>query len=53
MVLRQHLTEKPVSLNQLVPGVPEAAAQAIERALAKAPEERWQSAGEMRKALLL
>lgn len=53
MVLRQHLTEKPVSLNQLVPGVPEAAAQAIERALAKAPEERWQSAGDMRKALLL
>jgi serine/threonine-protein kinase len=53
MVLRQHLTENPVSLNQLVPGVPEAMAQAIERALAKAPEERWQSAGEMRKALLL
>lgn len=53
MVLRQHLAEKPVSLAQLVPGVPEAMAQAIERALAKAPEERWQSAGEMRKALLL
>jgi serine/threonine-protein kinase len=53
MVLRQHLTEKPVSLSQLVPGVPEAMAQGIERALAKAPEERWQSAGEMRKALLL
>jgi serine/threonine protein kinase len=53
MVLRQHLTEAPLSLSQLVPGIPPGMVQAIERALAKAPEERWQSAGEMRSALLL
>jgi eukaryotic-like serine/threonine-protein kinase len=53
MVLRQHLAETPPSIEQLVPGVPPGMARAVERALAKAPEERWQSAGEMRKALLL
>jgi serine/threonine-protein kinase len=53
MVLRQHLADSPPPLNQLVPGVPAGMVRAIERALAKAPEERWQSAGEMRNALLL
>ena len=53
MVLRQHLSETPPPLTQLVPGVPEGMAQAVHRALAKAPEARWQSAGEMRNAVLL
>jgi serine/threonine-protein kinase len=53
MVLRQHLTEPVPSLLALVPGIPPGFAQAIDRALAKAPQERWQSAGEMRTAVLL
>jgi serine/threonine-protein kinase len=53
MVLRQHLSDSPPSLTTLVPGLPAGMAEAIERALAKAPEDRWQSAGEMRKAVLL
>ena len=53
MVLRQHLSESPPSLAALVPGVPPGLVQSIERALAKAPEARWQSAGAMRNAMLL
>jgi eukaryotic-like serine/threonine-protein kinase len=53
MVLRQHLSESPPSLAALVPGVPPGLVRSIERALAKAPEARWQSAGEMRNAMLL
>ena len=53
MVLRQHLSDSPPPLTALVPGLPAGMAEAIERALAKAPEDRWQSAGEMRKAVLL
>ncbi len=53
MVLRLHLTDPPPNLAALVPGVPPGLVQAIDRALAKAPESRWQSAGEMRRAVLL
>ena len=53
MVLRQHLTDSPPNLAAFVPGLPPGLAQAIERALAKAPEDRWQSAGAMRSAVLL
>jgi len=53
MVLRQHLTESPPNLAAFVPGLPPGLAQAIDRALAKAPEDRWQSAGAMRSAVLL
>ncbi|HET8625184.1 MAG TPA: serine/threonine-protein kinase [Gemmatimonadales bacterium] len=53
MVLRQHLSDRPPNLTSLVPGVPPSLANAIERALAKSAEDRWQSAGEMRNAVLL
>ena len=53
MVLRQHLSDPPPSLSALVSGIPAGFAGAIERALAKPAEERWQSAGEMRNAVLL
>jgi serine/threonine protein kinase len=53
MVLRLHMSEPPPSLTALVPGAPPGLIQGIERALAKAPEDRWRSAGEMRSAVLL
>ncbi len=53
MVLRQHLTDPPPNVAAYAPEVPPGLAQAIDRALAKAPEDRWQSAGEMRSAVLL
>jgi serine/threonine-protein kinase len=53
MVLRQHLTDPPPNVAAFAPEVPPGLSQAIDRALAKAPEDRWQSAGEMRGAVLL
>ncbi|HEX2451036.1 MAG TPA: serine/threonine-protein kinase [Gemmatimonadales bacterium] len=53
MVLRQHLSDPPPGLAALVPATPPGLADALGRALAKAPEDRWQSAGEMRNAVLL
>ncbi len=53
MVLRQHLTDTAQDLSSLVPGVPSSLADAIGRALAKEPADRWQTAGEMRNAVLL
>src|SRR6185369_3543353 len=45
--------EQPcIPLNQRAPHVPQAVCQIIDRALAKDPEQRWQSAGAMRNALL-
>lgn len=41
-----------VPLRQRVPEVPERAAEVIERALAKDPAQRWQSAAAMRTALM-
>jgi pSer/pThr/pTyr-binding forkhead associated (FHA) protein len=41
-----------IPLRQRVPEVPEIVAQVIERALAKDPENRWQSAAAMRTALM-
>jgi hypothetical protein len=41
-----------VPLRQRVPEVPERAAEVIERALAKDPAHRWQSAAAMRTALM-
>jgi eukaryotic-like serine/threonine-protein kinase len=43
---------KVIPLRQRVPEVPEMVAQVIERALAKEPENRWQSAAAMRTALM-
>jgi len=45
--------EQPcIPLNQRAPHVPQAVCQIIDRALAKDPSQRWQSAGAMRNALL-
>jgi hypothetical protein len=41
-----------VPLRQRAPEVPERAAEVIERALAKDPAHRWQSAAAMRTALM-
>ncbi len=50
-MLMKHIGETPRPLATLRPGVPESLAQVIERALAKSPEDRWQSAAEFRDAL--
>ncbi len=44
--------QQPPSLRDLKPDVPAALSDAIARALAKPREERWQTAAEMREALL-
>jgi len=51
VVLQQHLTQPAPDLRTLRPEVPEAIAMVIARALAKTPEERWESASAMRDAL--
>ena len=45
--------EQPcIPMNQRAPHVPQGVCEIIDRALAKDPEQRWQSAGAMRNALL-
>jgi serine/threonine protein kinase len=51
VVLQLHLTEPAPDVRDLRPDVPAALADAIAKALAKAPGERWQSAAEMGKVL--
>ncbi len=51
-VATMHLAERPVSVGSLRGGVPTALDQAIMRALAKDPAERWQTGAEFRSALL-
>jgi eukaryotic-like serine/threonine-protein kinase len=50
-VLQQHMTGAAPDLRTLCPGAPRALAEAIARALAKAPADRWTSAEEMLAAL--
>ncbi|MFL5575867.1 MAG: protein kinase domain-containing protein [Gemmatimonadaceae bacterium] len=50
-LLTAHLTTPPVPLGEIRPDVPRAVADAIQRALAKAPEERFSTAAEFRDAL--
>jgi hypothetical protein len=47
-----HLHEPPVSVSALVPGIPPAFDAVIERALAKSPEDRYPSAGDLGRAAL-
>jgi len=47
VVLNRHLNDPPPSLIELRPEVPAAAAAAIARAMAKAPEDRWDNARAM------
>jgi serine/threonine protein kinase len=51
MVLQLHLTQPPPDLRTLRAEVPAELASGIARAMAKTPEERWQSAAAMRDAL--
>jgi len=51
VVLQMHLTQPAPDLRTLRPETPAEVAAGIARALAKAPEERWQSAAAMREAL--
>ena len=45
-----HLNEPPEPVSQLVPGVPVEMDRVLERALAKAPEDRYPSAGDLGRA---
>lgn len=51
-VMEKHLLEAPPPLAEARPDLPEALVAVVERAMAKRPEERFQSADEMRTALL-
>ena len=51
MVLQLHLTQPAPDIRTLRPEIPTELASGIARALAKTPEERWQSAAAMRDAL--
>ena len=51
VVLQMHLTQPAPDLRSIRPEVPVELAQSLARALAKTPEERWQTATAMRDAL--
>jgi eukaryotic-like serine/threonine-protein kinase len=51
VVLQMHLTEPAPDVRTIRPDVPAELAGAIAKALAKRPEERWQSAAEMQDVL--
>ena len=51
-VLSRQIVERPVSLERLCPDAPASLVDAIHRALAKAPEKRWQSGAQFRAAVL-
>jgi serine/threonine-protein kinase len=50
-LLLKHVTERPKPIAALRPDAPAAMADAIERALLKSPEDRWETAGVFRDAL--
>jgi serine/threonine-protein kinase len=52
-VIARHAVEPPRSLRVVRPGVPPALERAVERALAKVPADRFQTAGEFARALTL
>jgi hypothetical protein len=51
-MLVKHISETPHPVESLRPDVPPALAQAVMRALAKKPEQRWSDAAEFRTAIL-
>ncbi|HWA56358.1 MAG TPA: protein kinase [Gemmatimonadales bacterium] len=51
-VATMHLAERPQAVNSLRSGVPASLSEAIMRALAKDPKDRWQTGAEFREALL-
>jgi serine/threonine protein kinase len=50
-LLLKHVTERPRPILELRPEVPRALCDVVERALMKAPEDRWPTAAEFRDAL--
>ena len=52
IVLQKHLTEPPPRVETLRSDAPKALADAIDRALAKEPGDRWPTAAAMREALI-
>jgi serine/threonine-protein kinase len=50
-LLLKHVTEKPRPIADLRPDTPRALRETVERALMKAPEDRWPTAAAMRDAL--
>lgn len=50
--LRAHLTQQARPLRELVPELPEQVAAIVEKMMAKLPADRFQTAGEVREALL-
>ena len=50
-LLMKHVSEPPRPIAELRPDAPKGLRDAIERALAKSPEDRWPTAGVMRDAL--
>jgi serine/threonine-protein kinase len=50
-VIAAHLTQRPVPLDRTADGVPTPVVMAIEKALEKNPDDRFQTAGEFRDAL--
>jgi len=51
VVLQMHLTQPAPDLRSVRPEIPAELAAGLAKALAKTPEERWQSATAMREAL--
>jgi serine/threonine-protein kinase len=51
-LLLKHVTERPRPIADLRPDVPRALRETVERAMMKAPEDRWPTAAAFREALL-
>jgi len=51
-LLMKHVGERPLPIAQVRPDVPPGLAAAIDRALAKKPEDRWADAADFQRALL-
>jgi serine/threonine-protein kinase len=51
-LLLKHVSERPRPIAELRPEAPPQLCEAIERALRKAPEDRWSTAAELRDALM-
>jgi serine/threonine-protein kinase len=52
-LLLKHVSERPMPIAELRPEAPKQLCDAIERALRKAPEDRWPTAAAFREALLV
>ena len=51
-LLLKHVTERPRAIAELRPDVPRGLRETVERAMMKAPEDRWPTAAAFREALL-